>query len=69
MKAARYLHKNKNVPKDCFGLQNWGRGGGGGGGGGAAYIGHPMYETTKKPNMLAKLRDKRVIHQNLSRLH
>ena len=56
MKAARYLHKNKNVPKDCLGLQN--------GGGGGAYIGHPMYETTNKPNMLAKLRDKRVIHQN-----
>ena len=59
MKAARYLQKNKIVPQDCLGLQN--------GGGGVAYIGHPMYETTKKPNMLAKLRDKRVIHQKLSR--
>ena len=38
--------------------------GGGGGGGGGAYIGHPMYENTIKPNILAKLRDKRVIHQN-----
>ena len=32
-----------------------------------AYIGHPMYENTIKPNILAKLRDKGVIHQNLSR--
>ena len=48
------------MPKECFGLQN----GGGGGGGGGAYIGHPMYETTIKPNNLANLRDKRVIHQN-----
>ena len=29
-----------------------------------AYIGHPMYENTIKPNILAKLRDKGVIHQN-----
>ena len=29
-----------------------------------AYIGHPMYENTIKPNILAKLKDKRVIHQN-----
>ena len=29
-----------------------------------AYIGHPMYENTIKPNILAKLRDKIVIHQN-----
>ena len=36
---------------------------GGGGGGGGAYIGHPMYENTIKPNILAKLRDKGVIHQ------
>ena len=28
-----------------------------------AYIGHPMYENTIKPNILAKLKDKRVIHQ------
>ena len=29
-----------------------------------AYIGHPMYENTIKPNNLAKIRDKGVIHQN-----
>ena len=57
----RYLHKNKMCQKDCLGLQN---GGGGGGGGGGDYIGHPMYENTIKPNILAKLRDKGVIHQN-----
>ena len=28
-----------------------------------AYIGHPMYENTIRPNILAKLKDKRVIHQ------
>ena len=28
-----------------------------------AYIGHPMYENTIKPNILAKIRDKGVIHQ------
>ena len=55
----------KIVPKDCLGLQNWG----GGGGGGGAYIGHPMYENKIKPNILAKLRDKRVIHQNEVGLH
>ena len=38
-----------------------------GGGGGRAYIGHPMYENTIKPNILAKLRDKGVIHQKRSR--
>ena len=52
------------MPKDCLGLQN---GGGGGGGGGGAYIGHPMCETTRKPNILAKTRDKEVIHQNRGR--
>ena len=51
------------MPKDCFGLQNRGRGGGG------AYIGHPMYENTIKPNILAKLRDKGVIDQNEVGLH
>ena len=66
-KAARYLHKNKIVPKDCLGLQNGG--GGGGGGWGWAYIGHPMYKNTIKPNILAKLRDKGVIHQIEVSLH
>ena len=28
-----------------------------------AYIGHQMYENTTKPNNLAKIRDKGVIHQ------
>ena len=28
------------------------------------YIGHPLCETTIKPNILAKIRDKGVIHQN-----
>ena len=59
-KAARYLHKMKIVPKDCLGLQI---------GGGGAYIGHPMYENTRKPNILAKIRDKEVIHQNEVGLH
>ena len=48
----------KIVPKDCLGLQI------GGGGGGRPYIGHPMYENTRKPNILANTRDKEVIHQN-----
>ena len=33
-------------------------------GGGGSYIGHPMCETTRKPNILANIRDKEVIHQN-----
>ena len=41
-----------------------GVGGGGGGGGGGPYIGHPMCETTRKPNILANTRDKEVIRQN-----
>ena len=28
------------------------------------YIGHPLYENTRKPNILANTRDKEVIHQN-----
>ena len=36
---------------------------------GGAYIGHPKYENTIKPNILAKLRDKGVIHQNEVGLH
>ena len=31
---------------------------------GEAYIGHPMYENTRKPIILANTRDKEVIHQN-----
>ena len=54
MKAAGYLHKTKNVPKDCLFLTKLE----------GAYIGHPMYENTIKPNNLAKIRDKGVIHQN-----
>ena len=52
-KAARYLHKNKLCQKIPLGYKM----------GGGAYIGHPMYENTIKPNILAKLRDKGVIHQ------
>ena len=48
----------KIVPKDYLGLQIEG------GGGGGAYIGHPMYENTRKPNILANTMDKEVIHQN-----
>ena len=33
------------------------------------YIGHPMYENTRKPNILAKIRDEEVIHQNEVGLH
>ena len=55
-KATRYLHKNKMCQKIAFFFTKWG-------GGGGAYIGHPMYENTIKPNILAKLRDKGVIHQ------
>ena len=33
------------------------------------YIGHPLCETTIKPNILAKIRDKGVIHQNEVGLH
>ena len=42
---------------------------GGGGGGGWAYIGHPMYENTIKPNIFAKLRDKGEIHEIEVGLH
>ena len=52
----------KIVPKDFFKCPLLGYKIGGGGGG--AYIGHPMCETTRKPNILAKTRDKEVIHQN-----
>ena len=33
------------------------------------YIGHPLCETTIKPNILAKTKDKKVIHQNEVGLH
>ena len=33
------------------------------------YIGHPLCETTIKPNILANTRDKEVIHQNEVSLH
>ena len=52
-KAARYLHKKIKCAKRLPFVTKWG----------GAYIGHPMYENTIKPNILAKLRDKGVIHQ------
>ena len=59
--CGRYLQKMKIVPKDCFKCpsqllrvtKTMG-----------VYIGHPLCETTRKPNILAKTRDKEVIHQN-----
>ena len=57
------LFRMPKLHQVCLGLQNLG-GGGGGGGGGGAYTGHPMCETTRKPNILANTRDKEVIHQN-----
>ena len=33
------------------------------------YIDHPLCETTIKPNILAKTKDKKVIHQNEVGLH
>ena len=58
-KAAIYLHKNKNCAKRLLSpkfllrvTKTMG-----------VYIGHPLCETTKKPNTLAKIRDKGVIHQ------
>ena len=54
-KAARYLHKTKMCQKIAQGYKMGGEGG--------AYIGHPMFENTIKPKILAKLRDKGVIHQ------
>ena len=55
MKAVGLLLKMPKLLQVCLGLQN---------GGVAAYIGHPMCETTRKPNILANTRDKEVIHQN-----
>ena len=59
--AARYLHKNEIVlPQlpSCLVTKTMG-----------VYIGHPLCETTIKPNILAKIRDKGVIHQNEVGLH
>ena len=56
MKAAGKIKLHKNCFKcasPLLGLQN-----------GGAYIGHPMCETTRKPNIFANTRDKEVIHQN-----
>ena len=57
-KATRLYLQNENLPKDfssnfLLRVTKWE----------GAYIGHPMYENTIKPNILAKLKDKRVIHQ------
>ena len=57
-KTARYLHKNKmcqkiSLPKSLLRVTKTM----------GVYIGHPMYENIIKPNILAKLRDKGVIHQ------
>ena len=63
-KAARYLHKIKLCQKIslpqflAWGYKNYG-----------GYIGHPLCETTIKPNIFAKIRDKEVIHQNEVGLH
>ena len=61
--AARYLYKNEIVLLNCLPplflvTKTMG-----------VYIGHPLYETTIKPNILAKIRDKEVIHQNEVGLH
>ena len=64
MKAAGKIKLHKNSFKCVFFFCYKMGGGGGGGGGGGAYIGHPMCETTRKPNILDSTRDKEVIHQN-----
>ena len=53
--------ENAKITSSVLRVTKWG--GGGGGGGGGAYIGHPICETTRKPNILANTRDKEVIHQ------
>ena len=53
-KATRLYLQNENCTKRLPRVTKWE----------GAYIGHPMYENTIKPNILSKLRDKRVIHQN-----
>ena len=63
-KLRDFIYKKKNLPKDfssnfffslLLRVTKWE----------GAYIGHPMYENTIKPNILAKLKDKRVIHQKM----
>ena len=62
MKLRRYLHKiKKNAPSVALLLRVTKTMG--------VYIGHPLCETTIKPNILAKIRDKGVIHQNEVGLH
>ena len=51
--CGRYLHKMKSCQKIAQGYKLMG-----------AYIGHPKYENTRKPNVLSYTRDKEVIHQN-----
>ena len=54
-KATRLYLQNENCAKRLLSVTKWE----------GAYIGHPMYENIIKPNILAKLRDKGVIHQKL----
>ena len=62
MKLRRYLHKiKKNALSVALLLRVTKTMG--------VYIGHPLCETTIKPNILAKIRDKGVIHQNEVGLH
>ena len=61
-KAARYLHKNKMCQKIASQFLRVTKTMG-------VYIGHPLCETTIKPNISAKIRDKVVIHQNEVGLH
>ena len=58
--AARYLHKkNENCAKRLLRVTKTM----------GVYIGHPLCETTIKPKLLAKIKDKEVIHQNEVGLH
>ena len=52
-KATRLYLQNENCAKRLLRVTKWE----------GAYIGHPMYENTIKHNILAKLKDKRVIHK------
>ena len=62
MKLRRYLHKNESCAPSVALLLRVTKTMG-------VYIGHPLCETTIKPNILAKIRDKGVIHQNEVGLH